>query len=373
MNLDLSEDQDALHDAIARLAADHLAAAGSADPTAAFWADFGQAGWLALPLPERRGGAGGSLGDCGAVLQAIGRHGMATPFLSGWVVAGRALARACDDSGRQDIFDGLVTGERTLAFAHGEQERFDPTTLTTAATPEGDGWRIAGAKAAVLGGAGAEHFIVSAAQQEDGPLLALIPADARGLHRRAFRTWRGEDAADLELDCQIAPDQVLARGPKARTLIAETVREAVIASCWEAVGMMRALLADTIEHVKNRQQFGKPLSKQQVVRHRIAEMSVYCEEAQALVRGATLRTEAGDGERAASAAKVKLVEASRYVARQAVQLHGGMGVTEESRVSALFRKLTAFENLYGSPAEHVARYGDAVIASRRHIASAVLP
>lgn len=372
MNLDLSQDQEALRDAVSRLAGDHLAAAGSSDPVKAFWADFRQAGWLGLPLPTHHGGIGGSLADCGVVLEAIGRHGMATPFLSGWVVGGRALARACGQPVRQDIFDGMIAGELSVAFAHGEQDRFDPI-MRTSARPDGDGWHIIGSKPGVPGGANAAHFIVSASAPDGAPLLALIPADAKGLCRRSFRTWRGEDAADLDVACRIAPDQVLAHGPQAQLHIAETLQEAVIASCWEAAGMMQALLADTIEHVKTRHQFGKPLSAQQVVRHRIAEMSVYCAEAQALVRGATLSAASGDGDRAASAAKVKLVEAARYVSRQAVQMHGGMGVTEESRTSALFRKLMAFESLYGSPAEHIERYGNFVIASRRHMTSAVLP
>jgi alkylation response protein AidB-like acyl-CoA dehydrogenase len=372
VKLDFSQEEASLGDAIARIASDHLSADASVDLSPAFWAAFKEAGWLALPFPEALGGAGSTLVGCGIVLEEMGRHGLTTPFLSGWVVAGRLLARATQ-SERVEWFDGLITGTLSMALAHAEQCQFDPRELKTLAVRDGAGWWVEGSKRTVLGGADATHIIVTASCNEHSLLLALLPTDAPGLQVRRFQTWRGESAADFEIACRIAPEHVLASGEAARVLLDDALREAVVASCWEAVGMMRTLIDDTIKHVKTRHQFGKAMSALQVVRHRVAEMSVYYEETRALIRGATLQAERGECNRVVAAAKYKTSEAARYISRQAVQLHGGVGVTAESRVALLFRKLMAFESLYGDSTEHVCRYGDAVIESRSHTESAVLP
>lgn len=373
MNLDLDDGLGELRHAISRLASDHRSADGGLDKSSDFWRSFVESGWPALALPEDRGGADGSLAACGVVLEEVARNGFVTPFLSSLVVSGAFLARALPPGERQDLFDAMVGGDTKVAFAIDPPNYPPPQIPCLMATQQSGAWHFAGITEYVTGGGAATHFIIAGRCPDGEYLVAIVPSDQPGLSIRRYPTWRGEDAADLTFDCSVPEANVIACAPRVPALVSDAFRRAHVAICWEALGMIKALLDDTIEHVCTRLQFGAPMANLQVVRHRIAEMSVYLRESQMIVRGATILAESAQAERVALAARARVAEAARYVGRQAIQLHGAMGTTQESRIAALFRKLTAFEHLYGSTPAALSRYADTMIGTEAARASAILP
>ncbi|MDO9059320.1 MAG: acyl-CoA dehydrogenase [Bradyrhizobium sp.] len=372
MDLNLSDEQRLLRESVDRFIAetyhaDHRRKAAG-DPlgySPAIWKQFADLGWLALPVAEEYGGLGaGSVETC-IVMEAFGRGLVAEPYLA-TVVIGAGLIAACgSEAQKQAMLPKVAEGSLCLAFAHSERAaRFDLAHVETAAMKVADGWRLDGRKIAVIDGHAAGQIIVSASVASDDGTAAklslfLVPADTPGLSLRDYARLGGGRACNLDLaNVSLAADALLGDGSDALPQIEAVVDRALAALGSEAVGIMQIMFDMTLEYTKVRQQFGRPLSANQVIRHRLADMAMHCDEARSIALRAAVMADAEPiaRGRAASGAKAKIGKCARFVAEQSVQLHGAMGVTEELDIGSYFKRLLAFDTLFGGSAHHYRRH-----------------
>ena len=372
MDLTLSDEQRLLRESADRFVtetydADHRRRMAS-EPlgfSTAIWKQFADLGWLALPVPEAYGGLGGGVIDVGILMEAFGRGLVAEPYLSTVVLGAGLIAECGTEAQKQELLPKIADGSLYLAFAHSERKaRFDLAEVATTAKKTADGWHLDGHKIAVLDGAAAGQLIVSArvAGGNGAPgkmSLFLVPSDAPGLTLRDFARLGGGRACNLDLsDVRLPADALLGDGADALPAIEAVVDRAMAALGAEAVGIMQTLLDTTLEYTKIRKQFGRPLSANQVIRHRLADMAMQCDEARSMALRAALMANADPvaRSRAASGAKAKIGKCARFVAEQSVQLHGAMGVTEELDIGSYFKRLLAFDTLFGGSAHHYRRH-----------------
>lgn len=372
MDLNLSDEQRLLRESADRFVgetydADHRRRRAS-EPlgfSADIWKQFADLGWLALPIAEEYGGLGGGAIETGILMEAFGRGLVSEPYLS-TVVIGAALIAACgSEAQKQALLPEVADGSLILAFAHSERAaRFDLAEVAATATKTPDGWRLDGRKTAVLDGNAAGQIIVSArvanANGASGKLaLFLVPPATPGMALRDFPRLGGGRACNLDLsDVRLPADARLGDDSDALPAIESVVDRAMAALGAEAVGIMQTLLDTTLEYTKIRKQFGRPLSANQVIRHRLADMAMHCDEARSMALRAALMVDADPVARgrAASGAKAKIGKCARFVAEQSVQLHGAMGVTEELDIGSYFKRLLAFDTLFGGSAHHYRRH-----------------
>jgi alkylation response protein AidB-like acyl-CoA dehydrogenase len=333
--------------------------------SADIWKKFADLGWLALPIAEAHGGLGGGAVEIGILMEAFGRGLVSEPYLSTVVISASLIAECGTEAQKQALLPKIADGSLYLAFAHSErQARFDLADVRTIARKTADGWRLDGHKTAVLDGNAAGQFIVSA-RVDDGSdksgrlCLFLVPQGSRGLASRDYPRLGGGRACNLELrDVQIPADAILGDGSDVLPAIEAVIDRAMAALGAEAVGIMQTLLDQTLEYTKIRKQFGRPLSANQVIRHRLADIAMQCDEARSMALRAALMADAEPvaRSRAASGAKAKIGKCARFVAEQSVQLHGAMGVTEELDIGSYFKRLLAFDTLFGGSAHHYRRH-----------------
>jgi alkylation response protein AidB-like acyl-CoA dehydrogenase len=372
MDLTLSDEQRLLRESVDRFIsetydADHRKRLAN-DPlgfSPAIWKQFADLGWLALPIDEAHGGLGGGAIETGILMEAFGRGLVTEPYLA-TVVIGAALIAACGTAAQQQaVLPKVADGSLLLAFAHSERAaRFDLAHVDTTARRTADGWRLDGHKTAVIDGNAAGQIIVSARIANDdgkpGKLcLFLVPSGAAGLSLRDYSRLGGGRACNLELkQVRLAADALLGDGGDALAAIESVVDRALAALGSEAVGIMQIMFDVTLEYTRIRQQFGRPLSANQVIRHRLADMAMQCDEARSMALRAALMADAEPVQRgrAASGAKAKIGKCARFVAEQSVQLHGAMGVTEELEIGSYFKRLLAFDTLFGGSAHHYRRH-----------------
>ena len=372
MDLTLSDEQRLLRESADRFVAetynaDHRRRLAN-DPlgfSADIWKQFADLGWLALPIAEAHGGLGGGAIEIGILMEAFGRGLVSEPYLSTVVVGASLIAECGSEAQQQALLPKVADGSLYLAFAHSErQARFDLAEVATTAKKTPDGWRLDGHKTAVLDGQAAGLIIVSARLDNDhgkpGKLcLFLVPQAAPGVTSRDFPRLGGGRACNLDLrDVRLPADALLGDGRDALAAIEGAVDRAMAALGAEAVGIMQTLLDQTLEYTRIRKQFGRPLSANQVIRHRLADMAMQCDEARSMALRAALMADAEPvaRARAASGAKAKIGKCARFVAEQSVQLHGAMGVTEELDIGSYFKRLLAFDTLFGGSAHHYRRY-----------------
>lgn len=322
------------------------------------WRDMADLGLLALPLDVDRGGFGGDPVALMLVMEALGAALVAEPFVETIAIGATLLKLAGGGSAAQTL-QSIAAGHARLAFAWCERATdFDLAHTASGAMPDGAGWRLHGRKIVVTGAPQATAFIVTA-RTPSGVSLFLVDADAPGVSLEAYSTLDGRGAADVHLDnVRLGPDRML--GPDgAGLLLAEYAADSAIAAlCAEAVGIMRRMQRDTIAYLKQRHQFGRPLAEFQVLQHRIADMHMQVEMAVSALHLATLKLHAPAAERAraCSAAKVTVNKACRFVGQNAIQLHGGMGMTDDLPVSHAFRRATVIEMEFGTTAYHLDRF-----------------
>jgi alkylation response protein AidB-like acyl-CoA dehydrogenase len=333
--------------------------------TAAIWKQFAELGWLALPIDEAYGGLGGGAIETGILMEAFGRGLVSEPYLATVVLGAGLVAECGTEAQKQAILPEVADGSLYLAFAHSERAaRFDLGHVETTATRTSDGWRLNGNKIAVLDGAAAGQIIVSARLANNngasGKLcLFLVPVGTSGLALRDYSRLGGGRGCNLDLgDVRLPADALLGDAGDALHAIEAVVDRAMAALGAEAVGIMQTLLEKTLEYSKIRKQFGRPLSANQVIRHRLADMAMQCDEARSMALRAALMADAEPvaRSRAASGAKAKIGKCARFVAEQSVQLHGAMGVTEELDIGSYFKRLLAFDTLFGGSAHHYRRH-----------------
>lgn len=373
MNFDLSEEQTMLRDAAQKFLraeygfdARNKIAASEPGMSREHWRRFGEFGWLGVALPEADGGFGGGIVETIQVAEALGAALVAEPYLASTVLGAQAVARAGNPAQRSTWLPGLASGELILSLAHTEVDaRHDLAHVQTRATAKGGGWVLSGRKSGVLGAPWADGFVVvartsGAVNERRGISLFLVGARTPGVQVAGYKVYDGSRAGDLRLD-----DVVLGEGAllgtegEGQALLEHLIDLGIVAACADALGAMGALLRKTGEYVSTRKQFDVPIASFQVIQHRLVDMFAAVEATRSLVLMAALHAEHLDAavrSRTVSAAKAAIGERAHFVAQQAVQLHGGVGMTEELDIGHYFRRLTLFCNLFGSSDHHLQRF-----------------
>lgn len=318
------------------------------------WSQLAEMGALGLPFAEADGGMGAGPVEVSIVAEEIGRVIAPEPYVEAVVLAGGLVAAAGTDEQRAEILGALSEGTLVPAFAHNEPgQRYSADAAGVTATKNGDEWTLTGVKEPVIGGARADLLIVSAAI-DGGTGLFLVKPDATGLTRDGYATFDGGRAARIGLDS--TPATPLGDGGGRTAEIARAVAEAQIAYGHESLGAMQTALEQTTEYLKTRKQFGVPLSTFQALTFRAADMYVELELARSIVTWATLvLLDGGDAEQAASRAKLQVSKAGRHIGKEAIQLHGGIGMTAEYSVGHFTSRLTAIDHTLGDGRHHLTK------------------
>lgn len=353
MNFDLSEEQQMLAETATRLFDGH---ARQAEPDAkAQWRDYQELGLIALPLPAALDGLGGGEEEIMLVMQAYGAACGTAPYLQSVLLSGRLLAEAGGENGERAL-SALLAGERQYALCLFEPDsRYRWDEPATRAEQIDNGWRLTGAKVAVCD-AGADSWLICPAAVEGGLGLFLVPPGAAGVAREEGIAPDGRPSANIRFDgVMLADDAAIGDPAMNRAHLARIVDQAIAACCAEAVGAMEKLLDITVDYMATREQFGTAIGTFQALQHRAADMLVEIEQARSITIYAISMMAATEAERhvAVSAAKALVNRASRFVGCEAVQLHGGMGLTSEYPAGRFFQRLTTLENLFGDTHHHL--------------------
>lgn len=369
MDFSFSDEQRQLRDSVRSYLRDHYpfarrraASLSAAGYDAATWGDFAER--LGILSLADTGNAPDPV-DVMVIMEELGEALVIEPFLE-TVVVGAALLRAAGGAAARTLLSGVVAGDVRLALAWAEPAaRMAWMPRGTVARREGDGWRLDGAKSVVTGAPWATQLLVSAATA-GGTSLFVVAPDAPGVTLTAYPTIDGRRAADIVFDGAMLSGDALLGGEGGALPLLEAVGDAAIAAqSAEAVGVMRRMLRDTIDYTKQRQQFGQAISGFQALQHRMVDMFTQTEMASSAVYLATLKLGAPPAERAmaASVAKVIVGEACGFVGQNAVQLHGGMGMTDDLAVGHYFKRATVIEGEFGTVDHHVARFAAAQATS----------
>lgn len=372
MDFTYDENQTMLHDSIDRfLAARHdLPARGKLldDPYAAtaLWREMAELGWIGAAFPEEVGGYASSPVDAMIVMERFGRHLVTAPYLMTAIVCGRLLIAG----GRTDMIERVIAGEVRLALAAGSTHVLrSPEHHSFTAERAGNGFVLAGRMPVVIGGDVADHLVVAARTagstgDRDGMTLFLV--DATAVARRPFRMIDAHGAAEIVIDgLAVDADAVIGEVDGGVPLVDLALDHGISGACGEALGSMGHLVPATAEYTRTRQQYGAPLAKFQVLQHRMADMYIQTETARSMTYVAALSLDAEPIERAriASAAKAQIGKSGKFVGYQAVQLHGGMGVSEELDIGHHHIRLTTLNQLFGDPSFHLRRFAAAGAAA----------
>jgi alkylation response protein AidB-like acyl-CoA dehydrogenase len=335
------------------------------DPQA--WAQFAELGWLCIPFSEELGGFGGSAVDLMVVAESLGKGLVREPFLSTAVTCGGFLQSGGSAEQQQRYAPAIIDGSAQWAFAFAEQSSgYNLARIETHAEAQGDGYLLNGRKVAVLNGHCANHIVVSArtsgaADDRDGITLFIVDANAAGVTRETFVAVDGSRGAHIQFgDVSLDSNAVLSEVGQGLSLMETVIDKAIVGIGAEALGAMQSLLDATVEYTKTREQFGQPISKFQALQHRMADMYLRVEETRSLLFNAAIQLDEGKAEAPAACAalKVKVSEAGRFVAQQAVQLHGGIGMTDELIVGHHYKRLMILAKLYGDESWYLQKFAD---------------
>ena len=366
MDFSHSDDRRMLADTLARFTADRVAPMARAklaetapgyDP--AVWVQFAELGAIGALFSPDHGGFGGGGFDIMVVFEALGRGLVAAPVLS-TPMSGRVLAAA----GRSGELEAVIAGERTVAFAHDEPEAgYDRTLVSTRAERQGDGWVLNGAKSVIRDAEGADLLITArisgAVDDPDGISLFLVPSGTPGVSLDAYPCVDGGRAAEIRLESVAVPASALIGGEGAGgALISDAMAAGTLALCAEALGLMEVIRDATIEYLRTRVQFGEPIGRNQALQHRMATVLLEIEQARSAVINAAAALDRADGqtERVLSAAKYTIGKTGTFVAEEAIQLHGGIGMTWELAMTHFAKRLVLINHQLGDEDYHLARY-----------------
>jgi alkylation response protein AidB-like acyl-CoA dehydrogenase len=369
MDIQFTEEQELLRSSVQRLLRDQYdfdarrrVVASEDGFSREQWAAFAELGLFAAPFSEDVGGLGGGVLSTMIIMQEFGRHLVVEPFVETIVLAGGLIEHLGSEEQRQSFIPDIIAGTNIWALAWTEKgSRFDLTNVTTTARRVGQDYVLNGDKTAAIAGPWADYLVVSArtsghGHDRGGVSLFVVDRHAAGLDMRSFRTIDGRRAADLSLS-NVRGELLGKEGEGVAAL--EACRDRVIgALCAEAVGAMGELNSATLEYSKTRKQFGTKIGSFQVLQHRMVDMFIAHQEALSLMQHLNLSLDAADasGSRLASGAKSKIGYAGRFIADQAVQLHGGMGMTDELNVGHHFKRISSINIQFGDPAYHLLRY-----------------
>jgi len=372
MDFEFSSEQQILKDSVDRLIADRYdqKARGAIINSKTgwspeIWSTLAELGFLALPFSEADGGVGGGPVEQMITLEAFGTGLLVEPYLATVVLGGGAVALAGSAEQRTEILSGICNGTRLLAFAHGERlSRYRLSQVETTARRVGDGWVLDGEKTTVIHGGEADTLVVSArsngnSDEELGLSLFLVPSNAEGVVRHAYPTFDGMRGADINFQSVSVPRAaLLGVVDRAYGTIEQVTELGIAAVSAEAVGAMQAALDITVEYLKTRNQFGRPIGDFQVLQHRAADMYIAVEGARSIAIYAAMMVHDPDPEerhRAMSTAKAQIGTSARTVGQSGVQMHGGIGITEEYAIGQYFKRLTMIERQFGDTDHHMAQ------------------
>ncbi|MEZ5970890.1 MAG: acyl-CoA dehydrogenase family protein [Hyphomonadaceae bacterium] len=371
MNFDYTDEQNAIRDSLSKWAQQQYdfdkrrEALKSDDAWKSNWATFAELGLLMAPIAEEYGGLGGGPIDVSVVAEEFGKALVVEPYIPTVVIGGGALKYAGSAAQKEEHLNAIAGGERIIAFAQAEpKSRWALNDVSTTAKKDGAGYVLNGQKAVVLGAPQADHLLVTARTgggQRDakGISLFLVPKSAKGVTTRDYPTMDDTRASEVYLEnVSVGAEALLGAADGALPVIERIVDEANAAYNHEAVGCMRMMSDLTREYAKTRQQFGKPIATFQVLQHRMVDMFMAAEESYSMALRATILLHESDEERAkaVSAAKVSIGKHSRFVGQAAVQIHGGMGVTDEMRVGHYFKRVTMLDATFGNVDCHLRRF-----------------
>ncbi len=332
------------------------------------WRQFGELGWLGVSFPEEVGGFGGGAIETSIIMEAFGYGMVVEPYLATIVLGGNALLLGGSEGQKEEILSKVITGDLLLALAYAEIESgYQLSDISTRAEKSSDGFVINGEKVVVLGGTWADKIIVAVRTNgdqtdEQGISLFMVDVKAKGVSMNAYRTMDGCRAANFIFEnVRVTTEDLVGELDKGHQILDHVIDLGISASCAEALGGMAAVNEKTLAYMKTREQFGVAIGSFQVIQHRMVDMFMAVESSRSMVMMLALKlAESDEKERkkAASAAKVYLAENARYCAQEAVQLHGGIGMTEELDIGHYFRRLTLFCSLFGSKDFHLDRFAD---------------
>lgn len=372
MNFDLSEEQQMLVDSIGKFLKNDYPfetrrklANSELGFSAQNWKTFAELGWLSVPFSADNGGFGGTTVDMMLMHEQFGTALVTEPLIPTLILGGRLIELLGDNAQKETLLSAVIQGELQLALAYNERiARNNPAVVGCTARRDGDGYVLNGEKIAVLNGHAANQILVTARLSGDvssanGISVFLVDANAAGLQRKSYQTVDGLRAADLQLNnVKVPAASLLGTEGAAFDAIETVLDEATLALCAEAVGAMEVLYKTTVDYSKTRKQFGMPIGKFQVLQFRMVDMFMAHEQSKSMIYMAALRSLEGRAAacKAVSAVKVQIGKAGRKIGQEAVQLHGGMGMTDELNVGYYFKRLTAIDALFGNVDFHLARY-----------------
>ena len=370
MNFSFTEEQQILRDSVEKLVEAEYpfevrreGAASEAGFGRELWRKFAELGWLGLGLPEDAGGVGCGPVETAVVMEVLGSALAVEPYLATVVMGGDLLKRG--GAAQRGRLARLAAGELQLAFAFAErQSRYELANVETRAEPDGDDYRLTGTKSVVFNAPAADVVAVSArtageSRDREGITVFAVDANAPGLHVRGYPTMDGGRAGEVDLDgVRAGPGEVLGRAGEGITVVEGALNAGIVGTCAEAAGIMARMHRDTIEYLKHREQFGSALSRFQALQHRLVDMYMACELSRSMaymaaVRLADPQTEDAELRRAIAAAKVQIGRAGRFVGENAIQLHGGMGMTDEMPISHYFKRLILIDSQFGDADHHL--------------------
>jgi hypothetical protein len=331
-----------------------------------YWKAFAEElGILGAPFSEELGGLGGGATENMVVMEEFGKALVIEPYL-GTVVIGGGFLKHSGYAGAADLIGKIISGEVITAFAYAEpQGRYTWSDLKTTAKKDGSGWTLNGHKAVVIGAPWATHLVVTArtggGQRDTGGVsVFLVDKNAKGVVTRNYPTVDGQRASEVFFEnVSLGADALIGADGAGLPLVEKVIDEATVAACAEAVGVLRKLHEGTLDYTKQRKQFGQPIATFQVLQHRMVDMFIQVEQSVSMAYMATIKVDDGSADeraKATSAAKVQIGRACRFVGQNAIQLHGGMGMTDEMAIGHYFKRATIIEGLFGSVDHHLRRY-----------------
>ncbi|NKB34008.1 MAG: pimeloyl-CoA dehydrogenase small subunit [Pseudomonadales bacterium] len=331
------------------------------------WQLFAELGWLAVPFTEEDGGLGGSAVDLIVMMEEFGKANLVEPFTATAVLSGGLIAKLADGERKSQLLEQLVTGNLQLACAYAEPgSRFNLSKVTTSAKTDGDEVIINGSKIAVLNASNADQILVVARESgaetdEEGISIFMVAANADGVSISAFTNFDGKKSSEVNFaNVKVSASNRLGAAGQAHAALQKIVDRATVGVSAEAVGALESLLQKTVEYSKTRKQFGTVIGTFQALQHRMADMFIECQLARSIVVMAAMQLDSSASEleqtKSVSAAKSRVGKAIRHVSQEAIQIHGGIGMTDELDVGHLFKRVTAIDIMFGNADYHTERF-----------------
>jgi alkylation response protein AidB-like acyl-CoA dehydrogenase len=379
MYIQYSEEQQMLRDSAEKYLRDNYsfddraAVVKSDQPfSAERWQTFADMGWLAMTFSEEQGGFDGAALETMLLCEQFGKYLVLEPYLETVVLAGGMIEASATDALKARYLPGLIAGNIQGAVAFQEAAAMNcHHHLATTASPSGNGYRLDGSKAVVLNGPAADVLLVTArtsggVDDKDGISVFAVASDSAGISKQSYKTYDGRSACELTLSgVSVHAECLLGQPGEGLALLDQFIQRGILAVCAEAVGAMDSLLDATVNYTRQRKQFGKPIADFQVLRHRMVDMLIELELCRSLLMATAWKLDNGatDAGQCLSALKAKVGKSARFVAHNAIQLHGGIGTTNELSVGHYFKRLTTLGVLFGSSDQHLVAYLDQALHS----------